>query len=110
MTAEAFWGGVYAGTGDETQHFDNDLGDEPIVFIFNTAGTFQFIDLRFIDDGTADAVLSFDGGGTFNLFPVGLHETAGGRLIFTLLPNPLRRAKTSHWSFPLQFLQAKIFH
>lgn len=56
-----------AGTGDETSRFDNDLGIESMVFSFNIGGTFESIDLRFIEETVNEAVLSFDGGNTFEL-------------------------------------------
>lgn len=83
LTAEAYLDGVSAGTefngagtsfginaagtGDETQRFDNDNGIESMVFSFDTAGTFDLIDLRYIDNAGAEAVLSFAGGNTYLL-------------------------------------------
>ena len=83
MTAEAFLDGVSAGTefngatssfginadgtGDETQRFDNDNGIESMVFSFNVGGTFDSIDLRFIEETADEGVLAFDGGSTFEL-------------------------------------------
>ena len=93
LTAEAFLDGVTtdtifngAGTsfginadggGDETQRFDNDLGIESMVFSFDTNGTFNTIDLRYIED-SAEAVLTFDGGNSFDLFAGSATETVGG--------------------------------
>ena len=83
ISAEAFLNGVSSGTefnggangfginalgtGDETQRFDNDLGIESMVFSFNRAGVFQSIDLRYIEENANEAVLSFAGGGTYQL-------------------------------------------
>lgn len=83
LTAEAFLDGVSTGTefngagsgfginavgtGDETQRFDNDLGDESMVFSFDIGGTFTSIDLRYVSTAFNEAVLIFDGGGTYEL-------------------------------------------
>lgn len=83
LTAEAFLDGVSTGTafngagtgfginatgtGDETQRFDNDLGDESMVFSFDIGGTFQSIDLRYVSTALHEAQLIFDGGGTYEL-------------------------------------------
>lgn len=56
-----------AGTGDETQRFDNDNGIESMVFSFNIGGTFQSLDLQFIEELTNEALLIFDGGTTYQL-------------------------------------------
>lgn len=93
LTAEAFLDGVTtdtvfngAGTsfginavggGDETQRFDNDNGIESMEFSFDTGGTFDTIDLRFIED-SAEAVLTFAGGNSFDLFAGSVTETVGG--------------------------------
>jgi hypothetical protein len=55
-----------SGTGDETQRFDNDLGVESMVLSFDIGGTFDSIDLRFIESAT-EAELVFDGGTTYQL-------------------------------------------
>jgi hypothetical protein len=83
LTAEAFLDGASAGTnfngagdgfginadggGDETQRFDNDIGIESMVFSFNIGGTFQSIDLRYIEESSNEAQLVFDGGSTYEL-------------------------------------------
>lgn len=88
LTAEAYLDGVSASTllngsdGDgfgvnatgadkSTTRFDNKAGIESIVFTFNTAGTFDSLDLRYFtsDDG---ATLIFDGGSTYNITSVTL--------------------------------------
>lgn len=97
LTAEAFLGGVTTGTvfngagggfginatgtGDETQRFDNDLGVESMVFSFDVGGTFDSIDFEFIED-SAEAVLSFDGGNSFDIFAGSATETTGGTTDF----------------------------
>ena len=97
LTAEAFLGGVTTGTvfngatdgfginatgtGDETQRFDNDLGVESMEFSFNTGGIFNSIDFEFIEDA-AEAVLSFDGGNTYDIFAGSATETTGGTTDF----------------------------
>lgn len=83
LTAEAFLDGDSTGTafngatgsfgindsptGDETQRFDNDNGIESMQFSFNIGGTFQSIDLRFIEETSNEAILIFDGGNTYQL-------------------------------------------
>ena len=52
------------GTADVTQRFDNDEGIETMDFSFNTAGTFDSIDLKFIEEPADEAELVFGGGGT----------------------------------------------
>ena len=47
------------GTGDETQRIDNDLGNESIQFSFNLAGTFDKIDLRYIEESSNEGTLHF---------------------------------------------------
>ena len=97
LTAEAFLGGVTTGTvfngatggfginatgaGDETQRFDNDLGNESMVFSFSVGGTFDSIDFEFIED-SAEAVLSFDGGNSYDIFAGSATETTGGTTDF----------------------------
>lgn len=69
------------GPSDHTQRIDNSNGIEAIVFSFNTSGILNTIDLRYIEESTNEAVLSFDGGGQFNLNT----ETAlSGRDDFTI--------------------------
>lgn len=103
MTAEAFQGTVSAGTvfngagtsfginasgaDTETQRFDNDLGVgnfEAMVFSFNSAGTFQSIDLRYIADLSAEATLSFDGGSSFELFAGSPNEFSASDDVYTI--------------------------
>ena len=55
------------GTGDNTQRIDNINGIETIVFSFNTAGVFESIDLRYIEESENEAILSFQNGRTFEL-------------------------------------------
>ena len=97
LSAEAFLDGVSAGTvfngasdgfginasgtGDETQRFDNDNGVESMVFSFDVGGTFNTIDFEFIEDA-AEAVLSFDGGNSFDIFAGSATETTGGSTDF----------------------------
>ena len=79
LTAEAFLDGSSSGTllngsssfgvnatgtGDETQRIDNDLGNESIQFSFNLAGTFDKIDLRYIEESSNEGTLHFAGSGT----------------------------------------------
>lgn len=52
------------GSGDETQRIDNDLGNESIQFSFNLAGTFDKIDLRYIEESSNEGTLNFAGSGT----------------------------------------------
>jgi hypothetical protein len=93
LSAEAFLDGVTTGTvfngtstnfginatgvGDDTDRFDNGIGIESMVFSFNTAGTFNTIDLSVLG-ADAEAVLSFDGGNSFDLFEGSATETTGG--------------------------------
>ena len=70
-----------SGAGDETQRFDNDNGIERMVFSFNTGGTFDTIDFEFIEDA-AEAVLSFDGGNSYDIFAGSPTETLGGSTDF----------------------------
>jgi hypothetical protein len=69
------------GAGDETQRFDNDNGIESMVFSFNTGGTFQSIDLRYIEESSNEAQLVFDGGSTYELNTTTAH---GGSDDFTI--------------------------
>lgn len=55
------------GANDYTQRIDNGNGIEAIVFSFNTSGILNTIDLRYIEESTNEAILSFDGGNQFNL-------------------------------------------
>jgi hypothetical protein len=66
-----------AGGGDDTDRFDNGEGIESMVFSFSKGGTFNTIDLSVLG-GTAEAVLSFDGGNSFDLFEGSATETTGG--------------------------------
>lgn len=111
LTAEAFLDGTSAGTdlngagtgfgvnaagtGDETQRLDNDLGLESIVFSFSSGGTFESIDLRYIDKAANEGLLIFDGGNTYELntttalsgdddFTIGETFTAGQSITLTL--------------------------
>ncbi len=52
---------------DDGDRFDNLGGIESMEFSFNVNGTFQSIDLRFIDSASNEAILSFDGGNTYDL-------------------------------------------
>lgn len=70
-----------SGTGDETQRFDNDNGIESMVFSFDVGGTFNTIDFEFIEDA-AEAVLSFDGGNSYDIFAGSSTETTGGTTDF----------------------------
>ena len=97
LTAEAYLDGVSAGTvfngasdgfginasgtGDETQRFDNDNGIESMVFSFDIGGTFDTIDFEFIEDA-AEAVLSFEGGNSYDIFAGSATETTGGSTDF----------------------------
>ena len=79
LTAEAFLNSASSGTkingagtsfginatgsGDETQRIDNDLGNESMQFSFNLAGTFDEIDLRYIEESSNEATLHFAGSG-----------------------------------------------
>lgn len=99
LTAEAFLDGVSSGTdlngsgdgfgvnalggGDVTARFDQANGIESIVFSFNVAGTFDSIDLRYVDE-SAEAVLSFDGGNTFDLFAGSGNEISASDDTFTI--------------------------
>jgi hypothetical protein len=83
MTAEAFLDGVSGGTtfngagtsfginangaGDETQRIDNDNGIESMVFSFDVSGTFNSIDLRYLEESSNEGELIFDGGNTYQL-------------------------------------------
>ena len=83
LTAEAFLDGSSTGTDlngatssfginddpgeDDTQRFDNVNGIETMDFSFDTAGTFDSIDLRFIEESADEGVLAFDGGSTEQL-------------------------------------------
>ena len=84
LTAEAFIDGVSAGTdmngtasgfgindvggGDQTDRLDNINGIESLVFSFDVGGTFDSIDLRYIESsGTEEGLLVFDGGNTYQL-------------------------------------------
>lgn len=110
MTAEAFTDGVSAGTdingtgtsfgingsgSDDTDRFDNDDGVESLVFSFDTAGTFDILDLNAVDSGTDNGILSFAGGGTYQLtsvtatsgsddFAIGESFTAGQLITLTV--------------------------
>lgn len=55
------------GLSDSTQRIDNTLGKETIVFSFNSAGILNTIDLRYIEESSNEAILSFEGGNQFNL-------------------------------------------
>lgn len=83
LTAEGFLDGVSTGTdlngaGDGfginavgadafTTRFDNAIGIESMEFSFNIGGTFESIDLRYIEETSNEAVLIFDGGNTYQL-------------------------------------------
>ena len=111
LTAEAFLGETSAGTdlngaadgfgvnavgGDSsTTRIDNGAGLESIVFSFDTAGTFQSIDLRYIEESSNEGLLIFDGGNTYALntttaisgaddFTIGEAFTAGQSITLTL--------------------------
>lgn len=104
LTAEAFQNGVSTGTvfngtsssfginavgSDDSDAFDNDLGAgnaDLMQFSFNTGGTFESIDLRGITSNVsnAEAVLSFTGGGTFDLFGGSGNESNGTSDIYTI--------------------------
>ncbi len=80
LTAEAFLDGSSSGTilngagtsfgvnatgsGDETQRIDNKLGNESIQFSFDRSGTFDEIELFYIDKSSNEATLHFAGSGT----------------------------------------------
>lgn len=96
LTAEAFLDGVSAdtdlngsadgfgvnatGSGDSTSRFDNVLGIESMVFSFDVAGTFDSIDLRYIEESANEGLLIFDGGSTYQLTSV----TASGSDVVTI--------------------------
>jgi hypothetical protein len=52
-----------------------------MVFSFNTGGTFQSIDLRYIEESSNEAQLVFDGGSTYELNTTTAH---GGSDDFTI--------------------------
>lgn len=61
--------GINSSASDDTDAFDNPGGMfDQMVFSFNAGGTFDSIDLRTITDTTGEAVLIFDGGGTYEMF------------------------------------------
>lgn len=96
LTAEAFLAGVSAntnlnGAGDgfgvngngadtSTTRIDNGAGLESMVFSFDTAGTFDSIDLRYIEESSNEGLLIFDGGTTYQLTSV----TASGSDVVTI--------------------------
>ena len=104
LTAEAFQNGVSSGTvfngtsssfginalgSDDSDEFDNDLGAgnaDVMQFSFSTGGTFESIDLRGITSNASDAeaILSFTGGGTFDLFGGSPNESNGTSDIYTI--------------------------
>jgi hypothetical protein len=110
LTAEAFLAGASANTefhglaaafgidsdgADDNDRFENDLGIESMVFSFDTNGVFNTLDLRYIEEDSNEAVLSFDGGGTYQLtsvtatsgnddFNIGENFTAGELITLTL--------------------------
>ena len=55
------------GLNDYTQRIDNTNGTESIVFSFNSDGILNAIDLRYIEESSNEAILSFEGGKQFNL-------------------------------------------
>jgi hypothetical protein len=65
------------GTGDDTQLFDNNLGIESMEFSFDVGGTFNTIDFELIVN-SAEAVLSFAGGNSYDIFAGSATETIGG--------------------------------
>ncbi|PXA03751.1 hypothetical protein DDZ13_10680 [Coraliomargarita sinensis] len=88
LTSEAFIDGVSTGTdlygtnsgsfgvdnpdtnssgNDDNDRIDNLGGLESMVFSFNSAGTFQSIDLRFVEETANEAQLIFDGGSSYEL-------------------------------------------
>ena len=52
-----------------------------MVFSFDTGGTFNTIDFEFIEDA-AEAVLSFNGGNSYDIFAGSATETTGGSTDF----------------------------
>lgn len=56
-----------AGSGDDSDAFDTASGNESMVFFFDKDGTFNSIDFALLDDTPEFAVLSFQGGNTYNL-------------------------------------------
>lgn len=120
LTAQAYLDGTSAGTQfygtpsgsfgidnpnteasdlDDGDRFDNLGGHETMVFSFNVAGTFQSIDLRFIEHATDEAQLIFDGGpiyelntstdtgGTEDRFTINQAFTAGQQITLALSAN-----------------------
>ena len=57
---------------------------DQMVFSFNTGGTFESIDLRTITDATGEAVLFFDGGGSYEMFSGAAIETNGTSDIYEI--------------------------
>lgn len=55
------------GLNDHTQRIDNTNGKETIIFSFNSPGILSTIDLRYIEESSNEAILSFEGGNQFNL-------------------------------------------
>lgn len=55
------------GGNDQTQRIDNSNDQESIVFSFNRAGILQTIDLRYIEESSDEAILTFTGGNTLHL-------------------------------------------
>ncbi len=55
------------GSVDDSDAFDTANGNELMVFFFDQDGTFNSIDFALLDDTPEFAVLSFNGGNTYNL-------------------------------------------
>lgn len=91
--------GTDASESDDADRFDNHGGSEAMVFSFDRAGTFQSIDLRFIEENTDEAQLIFAGGPTYELnlstdtggstdtFNIAQVFTAGQTITLQLSPN-----------------------
>jgi hypothetical protein len=55
------------GLSDYTQRIDNTNGQEMIVFSFDSPGILDTVDLRYIEESSNEAILSFEGGKQFSL-------------------------------------------
>lgn len=55
------------GLSDYTQRIDNINGQEMIVFSFDSPGILDTVDLRYIEESSNEAILSFEGGKQFSL-------------------------------------------
>ncbi|MFL2825606.1 MAG: hypothetical protein ACJZ8T_00860 [Coraliomargaritaceae bacterium] len=55
------------GLSDYTQRIDNTNGQEMIIFSFDSPGILDTVDLRYIEESSNEAILSFEGGKQFSL-------------------------------------------